>query len=267
MPSLYETLHRIVHQLPEDKHCFTSPVKSYVSACLIRWNRIQCAAEIGVYKGSFLFPVATAMRYSGGMMYGIDPYLNDCAVQEDGSEAEKAFLKESLQTIDFEAIHDTVLQLREKFGMQHDVCIMRMTSEKAAAYFKENQIRLQFLHIDGNHDTQWVTDDVQRYLPLMRKGGIIVVDDVAWNSVKPALEVLRQNARMVFLQRHPNREKWGDYAIFVVRPWPGQALLVSLQVQLARLSERVSKALTPRKNYLPEQKIKSATMRLEPATH
>jgi predicted O-methyltransferase YrrM len=46
------------------------------------------------------------------------------------------------------------------------------------------------VHIDGNHDTEVVTKDVELYLPRLNRKGFIILDDISWDSVKLTYQVL-----------------------------------------------------------------------------
>jgi len=78
----------------------------------------------------------------------------------------------------------------------------------------ENDINFGLVHIDGNHDTEFVLKDVLNYVPLVKKGGIILLDDISWDSVKPAMEAI--NIRSHFIGRVINEKN--DFAIFIKEP-------------------------------------------------
>ena len=67
------------------------------------------------------------------------------------------------------------------------------------------------VHIDGNHDTSFVMQDVDDYLPLVQDGGFIVMDDVSWVSVKPALSIL--NVKCKFIGNLTDSQN--DFSIFI----------------------------------------------------
>lgn len=54
------------------------------------------------------------------------------------------------------------------------------------------------LHIDGNHDTKYVMEDVELFLPLLKPNSIVVMDDIDWDSVKPAYEKLKETTTVIF---------------------------------------------------------------------
>jgi glycosyltransferase involved in cell wall biosynthesis len=54
------------------------------------------------------------------------------------------------------------------------------------------------IHVDGNHDTNNVMQDVRDYIPLLRLGGICVIDDINWDSVKPALAYASEHLALIY---------------------------------------------------------------------
>jgi hypothetical protein len=64
------------------------------------------------------------------------------------------------------------------------------------------------LHVDGNHDTKHVLEDVDLYLPLVRNGGFVVIDDIDWDSVKPVFDQLKEKHELVFEN--------GQFSVFLI---------------------------------------------------
>jgi predicted O-methyltransferase YrrM len=44
------------------------------------------------------------------------------------------------------------------------------------------------LHIDGNHSEEASTSDVDLFMPLVKPGGVVFMDDLNWDSTKRAQE-------------------------------------------------------------------------------
>jgi len=69
---------------------------------------------------------------------------------------------------------------------------------------------LDFIFIDGNHFYEYVKQDFEMYLPLVKKGGVIAFHDIGvreegtvdklWNEIK-------QNYKYEEITLHPNKEK------------------------------------------------------------
>lgn len=54
-----------------------------------------------------------------------------------------------------------------------------MASEQAAEYFKDGEV--DFIFLDGDHEDVYA--DLHRWVPKLRKGGILVGDDHDWDAV------------------------------------------------------------------------------------
>lgn len=184
--------------------------KALTMALFIKSRNIKLSAEIGVYRGRSLFPQAIAHKlFSGGTVYGIDPYDNGAAVQHDRKDISD-ILKEFADKTDFESIYRNVLTLLHQFSLDKNAAVIRKRSADATDFFtRDNQIGL--IHIDGNHDTKFVVADVNDYFPLLRDGAVIILDDISWDSVKPAFDIL--NYRCSYIGEIINRNN--DFAVFM----------------------------------------------------
>jgi hypothetical protein len=201
--------------------CSTS--KAYLMASLIRELRTHASLDVGVYRGRSLFPQALAhRRYTGGIAYGVDPWSKEEAVENDNPGLKPA-LDRFVETTDFDAIYRDVQNLRETVAVERHCSLVRKTSAAAAAQFRELGSTFGLIHIDGNHDTAAVAQDVRNFEPLLERNGILVMDDVSWNSVRPACEMLATTMPRLF-QRVDTAN---DYAVFwktdavprVAPPW------------------------------------------------
>lgn len=177
--------------IPADFGGGCSVAKAGLLASLIRHWGLRSTVDIGVYRGRSLFPQAIAHKhYTGGVVYGIDLWSAEEAKEENNLEL-KERIDRFVRKTDFEAIYEEVEAIRREcrfFGL---------------------------VHIDGNHDTERVTEDVSLYLPRVVRGGFVVLDDVSWDSVRPAYEQLAAEAMLIF----ERTEGDDDYAVF----WKGNS--------------------------------------------
>ncbi len=116
--------------------------------------------EIGSSRGRSTIAAghALAARANGGTLYAIDP-------QDD----------------------DRFQQLRTNLssaGVESVVRIIRATSREARKQFAEP---VDLIFIDGSHEYEDVRDDLRDWLPLVRPGGIVAVNDPFWWGVGRAL--------------------------------------------------------------------------------
>ncbi len=201
---------RVLDRIPIDFGGGCSLQKACAMAWLIRRFRLGTTVDIGVYRGRSLFPQALAHRAgAGGVVYGVDPWSAREAVERDNEDLRDQ-IDEFVQTTDFEALHRDVVALNEELGLTEHCVLVRKTSSEAARWFEERQIRFDLVHVDGNHDTARVMEDLDLYLPKLNPGGFIVLDDISWKSVEPAYGYLKE--RMTLLTQRV--DKANDYAIF-----------------------------------------------------
>lgn len=201
----------VLDLIPADFGGGCSVSKAFVIASLIREYDLKTTVDIGVYRGRSLFPQALAhRRFTGGIVYGVDPWSAAEARENDNEELKEA-IERFVDRADFHAIYREVESLRSKLGYEDYCALVRKTSTDAADEFKGAGIKFDLVHVDGNHDTARVVEDVESYLPRLRDGGYIILDDVSWDSVKPAYAVLESKSTLIF-ERIDGPD---DYAIFM----------------------------------------------------
>lgn len=207
-------IRKIYKYAPSDFGGGCSYQKALAMALFIKELNLQTSADIGVYRGRSLFPQAIAhKRYTKGIAYGIDPFNNLAAVQNDQPDLKES-LDNFLQNTDFDKLYKAVTDIIKRFKLGKNCKLIRERSEEAKLFFSENNIQLGLVHIDGNHDTTFVSKDVNDYLPLVTEGGIVLVDDISWDSVKPALEIMHSSC--VFIGNVT--DSLNDFSIFIKKP-------------------------------------------------
>ena len=164
-----------------------------------------------MYRGRSLFPQGIAhQKFTNGVVYAIDPYDNLAAIQKDKPDLQE-ILDDFAANTDFSKIYNEVTAVTKQFSIDKNCTFLKTTSHEAVKYFLDNNIKLGLIHIDGNHDTHFVMQDVEDYYPILEKDGTIVLDDVSWNSVKPAFDFL--NERMKFIGKCIDDQN--DFAVFI----------------------------------------------------
>ena len=192
--------------------------KCYIMAYLASFFKLKNYVEIGVDKGRSLFSVAQAFKDNEGKAYGIDPYLLAEAKEYDLDNPFKKWANKFLKGIDFEDMYNEVLMNTELFKLSKVVEIIRKTSTEAAPYFKD--IKIDMLHIHGNHDGESVQADINNYAPLIREGGIIVFDCINRDSVKRCYDqykndyiILLETNNFGILMKNQKNQKNSDNAV------------------------------------------------------
>jgi glycosyltransferase involved in cell wall biosynthesis/predicted O-methyltransferase YrrM len=195
---LFGNLKKIVNKIPADFGGGSPLCKTFLMAYIAMEYNLKNYVEIGVYRGRSFFPMAYAAKLLHGRAYGIDAYDYETAKEYDLDEDFGQEVNNFLASTDFSQIYEDVKNLRRELVFTDNSEIIKEKSNIAIKYFRENGIAVDMLHIDGNHDTQQVLEDVNLYLPLIRNGGFIVIDDVNWASVKPVLNKLKKKYDVVF---------------------------------------------------------------------
>ena len=165
--------------------------KCYVMAYLAVNLNLKNYVEIGVYRGRSLFSMAEAFKLTNGKAYGIDPYNSLEAQQFDTREDLREDVNSFMNNLDLEQVYKDVIIKRELLDLTNVIELIRKTSAKAVSDFEN--IEIDMLHIDGNHDTLHVQEDYTNYAPLIKDGGLIVFDDINWDSVKKCYEEAKKD--------------------------------------------------------------------------
>lgn len=162
----------------------------------------QTIVEIGVFGGKSLVPMAAALKATGkGKIYGIDPWDSlESATGQDGVNYDW------WSRLD----HKLILQgLRSKiaqFALEEQIILLETTSELAPLI-----PNVDIVHIDGNHSEEAANLDVKKWVPLVKKGGLVIFDDVGWGTSlgtnRSAVDWLDQNC-IKLVEFHDNCN-WG----------------------------------------------------------
>ncbi|MEM1282353.1 MAG: class I SAM-dependent methyltransferase [Chlamydiota bacterium] len=159
-------------------------LKASVLMDFVHTLKAQRVVEIGVFGGSSLIPIAYALKERGeGIIYGIDPWLTEASV-----EGMEGLHELWWATIDHEAILQGLLQKISDYKLDTYIELLRTTSEEAP-----NIEGIDILHVDGNHSDRTSFFDVTKWVPLVRKGGIIIFDDMTWGTTDRAVKWLDEH--------------------------------------------------------------------------
>lgn len=207
---LSDTIKKIHSLIPQDFGGGCSHEKAFLMSLVIREFKLNATADIGVYRGRSFFPQAIAHQlYSNGIVYGIDPYSNEDAVQNDRPDLQKE-LDNFITVTDFQKLFEGVSKIIVDNNYQNNAKLVRKKSSDAVLEFKNNNTKFGLVHIDGNHDTKFVMEDINNYFPLLAEKSFIVLDDISWDSVEPAYSLLKN--KMTFIDEFIDSSN--DFALF-----------------------------------------------------
>jgi hypothetical protein len=217
---LYFDIEKLLDRIPVDLGGGSSLSKAYLLAWLIRRYNLKQTADIGVYRGRSLFPQALAHhRFTGGVVYGVDPWSASEAKEEDiypEDKKSKEAINRFIDQTDWQAIYQEVESMKNELHYEKNCILLRQPSANAAVYFENKDIFFDMIHVDGNHDTEKVMEDIRMYLPRLKEGGFIVLDDISFKSVQPAYNEL--NSKMTLIFERVDQNHANDYAVFRNNP-------------------------------------------------
>jgi hypothetical protein len=144
--------------------------------------------EIGTHRGNFADEILSNSISS--ILYCIDPYI-----QYDD-------YKDSINNITGDNLFNlTKKMLTEKYGER--VKFIRNFSKDAVDLIPNN---IDFLYIDGNHQYNYVYEDLELYFPKVKKGGIIVGDDAVDTN-----DSIRDKNKNIYIEWSPGCS--GEYGV------------------------------------------------------
>jgi predicted O-methyltransferase YrrM len=157
--------------------------KALFLARTVLTERPAICVEIGVFGGRSVIPCAAALRHNGaGVIYGIETWSPDVATQNAINDEHDTWWA----TVDFPRIKRDFFRFLVTADLTRQVRVLEMPSAHAALMFD----RIDMLHIDGCHSIVNAAEDVILYARKVRPGGIIIFDDIDWQSTAPARTIL-----------------------------------------------------------------------------
>ena len=181
VPNIKNSSHKNMQQLQG----WCSNYKADLLIDLVMLTNPQTVVEIGVFGGKSLLPMAEAVKQlkNGGKVYGIDPW--EAHESEKGMEDVN---KNWWASINYEKILKDMMDHFEDWKLLDTITIIRKSSADAPEI-----PNIDILHIDGNHSDEASMIDVLKWVPLVRKGGFIVFDDIDWSNSGEAKKWLDVN--------------------------------------------------------------------------
>jgi predicted O-methyltransferase YrrM len=177
-----------------------------INRLVINSNSKLCV-EIGVFKGSSLMYFAESLLITGGIVIGIDPYSLENFKNNIPDDNVNDLIYNVLFTEQsiLDEIYNNLVGVIQDNNLSEQIILIRDTSENYSHNIKIESIDV--LHIDGNHDEDCVSQDILLYLPLVKKGGYVIMDDVNWEWVKKSIDSHLKNKCVLI-------EEYSDFAIY-----------------------------------------------------
>lgn len=127
---------------------------------LVRRGLVGEGVEVGVGRGEFALAVLN--EWAGRKLFLVDPWAQQPAAEyEDEHNLPDAGHEQTFG--------ETINRLRRHEGRY---TIMRSLSREASGQFEDES--LDFVHIDANHKYGYVRDDLRRWWPKLKVGGLLL---------------------------------------------------------------------------------------------
>ena len=190
-----ETLKESVCQVLPGLYGWCTPEKARNFIDLVLEVKPELCVEIGVFGGRSLFPVASALKFLGdGLVIGIDPWNTEETIRYFDPVRDRAHIN-WWSKVNMEQIYYSYLGLLAQHDLDEYCITLKTTSESAAPAIGP----IDILYIDGNHSEGVSTQDVNLYLPKVRKGGYIWLNDSLWSDLQPAIDLLFEECDFIKL--------------------------------------------------------------------
>ncbi len=151
----------------------------------------RICVEIGVFKGSSIYPIAKALKYTKkGVVYAVDPWAKEESLKFEVDEANQNYWG----SLDYEKVYQKFIKMLKKNDLKKYCKVIRATAKEALSQFKDESI--DFIHIDGNHNEESCMQDVEMSLRKLKKGGCLLFDDANWHQTQKAVAYLHQHCRL-----------------------------------------------------------------------
>jgi hypothetical protein len=163
------------------------PAKAAHLSELIESYKPGLIVEVGVFGGKSLIPMAMAAQHNGtGIVYGIDPWSADAALEGEKDEANRTWWG---QTIELETIYRKFIQHVMRLNLTHECRWIRARSEDVVGMFPRESI--EFFHLDSNHSELVSCRDVELWEPKISPRGFWVLDDSDWPTQQKAIGMIK----------------------------------------------------------------------------
>jgi len=158
-------------------------------AKLVFESKPQHIAEVGVFEGKSTLALAHACKLNGsGTVYAIDSWKKEDCIDDETNPNQEWWSK-----LDLDAHYEAFVGhcVRAQVVRQMQFC--RMSSWDASRSLPD----MDMVHIDANHAEWPSTSDVVNWLPKLKVGGYLIMDDVNWDSTQTAIRFAEKYCTLI----------------------------------------------------------------------
>ena len=180
-----ELKERVAKVLPSlDGWCTLEKALNFID--LVFEVKPKICVEIGVFAGASVFPVASALKVlDQGVIIAIDPWEKVECIKDYDPIEDEADLK-WWRKLDMDSIYNSYIYMLKSFNLEKYCVTFKTTAAKAASKIDT----IDILYIDGNHSELGSVQDVLFYLPKVKQGGYIWMNDTLWEKRQEAVDLL-----------------------------------------------------------------------------
>ncbi len=174
---------------------------------LIRENNVSVAIEIGVWRGLSASSIAKALKTNGngGVLFAVDTWLGapefwNLRITEGAPDPRRdMFLING-----YPSVYYTFLSNMVHSGVHEYIVPLPMTSRMAARLLTESKrFVADLIHLDAAHEYEDIKEDIELWLPLLTRCGLLLFDDVqnGWEGVDRAIDEFMNSHQSFALHR------------------------------------------------------------------
>jgi FkbM family methyltransferase len=187
--------------------------KALSLASIVIGLRPSVVVELGVWQGGSAIPIAIALRSLGaGQLVAVDAWSAEASVR-DQNDADAAWWGETVGPDGHDRAYQSFMRRLRKHGITSESCVVQRECTADAVV----PPTIDVLHHDANKGPQ-VVRDIDRWAPAVRVGGLLILNDLAWQGA----HVYRARDRAIALgfvelfplgtgvvmQRMHNQQRW-----------------------------------------------------------
>lgn len=173
---------------------------------LVLDTKPSLCVELGLYAGRSFLPVAWAMKQNNkGRAIGLDPYTNKACTE--GWPADQDHTGWDVNPLT--PYYDELMRTAKHQGLLDWIEVIKERSMDAVGRFADAVIDI--LHVDANHSEMTSLRDVTDWLPKVKAGGYVWMDDLHMPTTAKAVAFLDQHC--VVVKNYPD-ERMGHPSWF-----------------------------------------------------
>lgn len=178
--------------------------KSYgLVSHLIDRFKTTSVVEVGVAYGfhaKFLCENHSDLEY-----IGVDPYVPGYDPDDAFERDVRRHFESPTAAQSFDRLYTAVLA---RLNRHKNASLLRMTSNAASMCLLEFNTQPQLVYLDGSHKFDAVLDDLNKWWPIVKHGGVLCGDDFTWPGVRGAVEVFakERNVKCRFVAKQDRQD-------------------------------------------------------------